>query len=64
MAIRKKKIVVPVGTVPKLARAHRVTETMVYNALSYASNSETAQLIRKEAIENWGGVASHRVIWR
>jgi hypothetical protein len=63
MTIKKKIIVVPVGAVPRIATAFGVTRQMVYNALAYNSNSETAMKIRKDAIDLYGGTHSHRIVW-
>lgn len=63
MAIRKKIITVPLGNVQKLAKAHNMAESSVYNALNYSTNSPLAQLIRKEAIELYGGVNNTKVVF-
>lgn len=61
---RKKKIIsVPVGNVQKLAKAHKCSQTAVYNALAYTSDSVMAQLIRKEAVELYGGVIQQKVVF-
>lgn len=61
MAQKKKVIVVPSGNVKKLADLHGVTRAMVYNALSYHTNSEVAQIIRRQAIDLYGGVHTTKI---
>lgn len=63
MAFRKKIIVVPSGCVQKMAKAHGVTAAAVYNALNYNSNSELAQLLRKRALEEYGGINDTKVVF-
>lgn len=63
MATRKKIIKVPQGNVKKLAEKHGFTMAAVYNALSYNSNSETAQLIRKQALDLYGGIATTKIVF-
>lgn len=63
MAFRKKIIVVPVGNVQKMAKANGVTPAAVYNALNYNSNSDLAQLLRKQAIEAYGGVNDTKIVF-
>lgn len=61
--MRKKKIIqVPPENVMKIAKAMRVARITVYNALAYRSESENAQLIRKLAINEYGGVETTRII--
>ena len=38
-----------------LAAMFGCTITKVYNALAYRSNSEDAEMIRREAVRNYGG---------
>ncbi len=61
MAKKREIIVIPVASVLELADAHHITRQAVYNALGYRSNSMTAQAIRKQAMELYGGVVSHKV---
>ena len=63
MAFRKRIIVVPVGNVQKMAKAHNITPAAVYNALNYSSNSQLAQLLRKQAVELYGGVNDTKVVF-
>ena len=63
MAIRKKIITVPLGNVEKMAAEHNVSRGMVYNALNFTSNSPVAQIIRKEAMELYGGVLNSKVVF-
>lgn len=64
MAIRKKKkIQVPRESITKLMTLFNCKKSAVYNALSYSSESEQAQKIRKEAMDNYGGVVTSRIIF-
>ena len=56
-------IKVPQGAVQKMSAAYAVTETMVYNALAGRTNSATAQKIRKDALEVYGGANETRVLF-
>ena len=63
LPMRKKKIIqVQPENVMKIAKAMRVARVTVYNALAYRSESENAQLIRKLAINEYGGVETTRII--
>lgn len=53
--LRQKKIKVSKQTLDTLAASFGCTVTKVYNALAYRSNSESAELIRQEALQNYGG---------
>lgn len=62
MATKMKRqiIRVPANCIADIAKAHgNVTRQTVYNALSYRSFSITAEQIRREALELYGGV-----IWK
>ena len=59
--MKVKVVKVPNGAVARIAEVHGVTETMVYNALAMRTNSLKAQVIRKEAVELYGGVWTERV---
>ena len=48
-------IIVPHGQTTKLASHIGCTIQAVRNALKYISDSEQAQRIRREAVENYGG---------
>ena len=63
MAFKKKIITVPFGCVPKLAKANNVHKSLVYNALNFSSNSQTAMAIRKQALNEYGGVYDTKVIF-
>lgn len=64
MAIRKKKkIQVPRESITKLMTLFNCKKSAVYNALSYASESEQAKKIRREALDNYGGVVTSRIIF-
>lgn len=64
MQKRVKIIQLPVGNVQKMAKAFNCTEAMIYKALSYGSNSDLAENIRRHAIESYGGVATTKLILR
>jgi hypothetical protein len=61
MATKKKIIAVPAANVRKLADAHHITQAAVYNMLSFNSNSQLAQLVRKQAVDMYGGVNTTKV---
>ena len=64
MAIRKKrKIQVPSESIAKLCALFNCKKSAVYNALSYASESEQAKKIRREAMDNYGGIVTSRIIF-
>ncbi len=62
MARKKKIIQVPRKNVALLAKATMTSETTVYNALAYRSDSENAKLIRKKAISDYGGIETSKTI--
>lgn len=59
---RKPIIQVPPGAVEKMCKAFRCKRTSVYNALSYNSKSELANIIRQNAIANYGGVKTTKLV--
>ena len=59
---RKKVIQVPRGSVEKLCKAFRCHKTAVYDALSYTTDSELANLIRQNALSTYGGVHTTKLI--
>ena len=63
MVKRKKVIVVPHGAVEKMCRAFRCRRTAVYDALGYKTNSELAELIRQNAVSQYGGVQTTKIIF-
>lgn len=52
-------IIVPHGQTTKIANHVGCTIQTVRNALRYKSDTDQAQRIRKEAIENYGGTRTH-----
>jgi hypothetical protein len=63
MPIRKKKIIqVSPENVMKLAEVMRVTKVTVYNALAFRSESESANVIRKLAMSDYGGIETTKII--
>jgi len=63
MVKRKKIIQVPYGAVEKMCKAHRCKRTAIYDALSFTTNSELAKIIRKNAVEEYGGVQTTKIIF-
>lgn len=53
--LKQKKIKVSRTSLDTLAAMFGCTETKVYNALAFRSNSESAEQIRREALQNYGG---------
>ena len=53
--LKQKKIKVSRTSLDTLAAMFDCTVTKVYNALAYRSNSDSAELIRQEALQNYGG---------
>ena len=54
---KREIIKVPANCIADIAKAHgNVTRQTVYNALAYRSFSDTAEHIRKEAVELYGGI--------
>ncbi len=62
MARRKSFIQVPHGAIEKMCEALGCKKTAVYDALNYATDSELAVSIRKNALENYGGVKTSKLI--
>lgn len=48
-------VIVPHGVTTRLAKHFGVTIQAIRNALKYQCNSEQAQTIRREAVQNYGG---------
>lgn len=48
--------------VMKLAEVMRVTKVTVYNALAFRSESESANVIRKLAMSDYGGIETTKII--
>ena len=63
MAIKRKIIKVPKGVVEQICQARGCGKTSVYAALNYTSFSDEAKLIRKEAVEIYGGIEIPNVIF-
>lgn len=61
--IKKKVISVAQDKIPSLQKAHKASRSAVYNALAYRSNSAQAQLIRKNALEFYGGVVTTKAFF-
>lgn len=62
MVRRKKIIQIPRKNVGMLAKAMLTSETSVYNALAYRSDSENAKMIRQKAITEYGGIETTKTI--
>lgn len=56
MPIKRDVIKVPKGVVEKICQARGCGKTTVYAALNFTSHSDEAKLIRKDALEVYGGV--------
>lgn len=48
-------VIVPHGMTTRLAKHFGITIQAVRNALKYQCNSDQAQAIRREAVQNYGG---------
>ena len=55
MILKVRKIKVNKQNIEALSEKYYCTITAVYNALAYRSNSENAEKIRREALQNFGG---------
>lgn len=55
---RKKEIIVPHGAIKKIARDTSFSELTVRYALRGVTDTENANLIRKRAIEFYGGLTA------
>ena len=62
MKRRKKIIQLPLGNVEKMMKVFNASETGIYNALAYRSDSERAKRIREHALKFYGGVETTRLI--
>lgn len=64
MQIKKRIIQVSPDNFQKICKAFNTPRVSVYNALAYRSNSERAVMIRKQAIDLYGGVETTKLIIR
>ena len=62
MARKIRAIVVPKGNIEKMCKAYNCSQASVYYALRYESDSERAQLLRRAAVELYGGIKTSKVI--
>ena len=62
MQIKKKQIQVSSENLKKICKAFNTPRVSVYNALGYRSNSDRAVMIRKQAIELYGGIETTKII--
>lgn len=62
MARKKKIIQVPAENVDKLAKVMRCTKSAVYNALAFRSDSASAQAIRSQALQAYGGIETFKYV--
>lgn len=60
---RKKIIRVSKDNLERMMADHKCSRVTVYNALAYRSDSPNARLIRKHAIEMYGGVEEKRIVF-
>ena len=62
MARKKKIISIPRGSADKIAREMNCSRNLVFQALAYRADSQTAELIRKKALNEYGGIQTYKVI--
>lgn len=60
--IRKKKIIVPYGTLSRMAEAFGCQIRTVRKALNFETDSEQAQLLRNKALKEYGGMLQHSIV--
>lgn len=60
--IRKKKIVVPYGTLSRMAEAFGCQIRTVRKALAFETDSEQARLLRTKALKEYGGMMQHSIV--
>jgi len=63
MPIKRNIITVKKEFIGAICAEMNVSRASVYNALNYSTNSDTAQKIRRLAIQNYGGIETKKVIW-
>lgn len=56
--INRRRIILPYGGTAKIAKHFGVTMQTVRNALKFTTDGELPDMIRKEAIQNYGGALS------
>jgi len=61
---KKKTIYVEPRQREALCKAFRVSKNTFYRAVNYESNSDQAAQIRREAVENYGGIPVTKTIFR
>nr|DAH17216.1 MAG TPA: hypothetical protein [Bacteriophage sp.] len=47
----------------KLMEKYQCTNTTIYNALGYRTNGETPEAIRRDALNEYGGMESEKVVF-
>lgn len=52
-------VIVPHGMTTRMAKHFGVTIQAIRNALKYQCNSDQAQAIRREAVQNYGGTETY-----
>ena len=62
MARKKEIIIVPRKNLEQLAKATSSSQTTVYNALAYRSDSEKAKEIRRLAIAAYAGIKTSKIV--
>lgn len=60
--IRKKKIIVPYGTLSRMAEAFGCQIRTVRKALAFETDSEQARLLRDKALKEYGGMMQHSIV--
>lgn len=63
MARKKKVIVMPRGAIKRMMKELGQGQTNIYNSLAYRSDSERAKMIRKAAIEFYGGIETTKIVF-
>lgn len=64
MQIKKKIIQVSPDSFQKICKAFNASRASVYFALSFKSDSDRAVMIRKQAIELYGGIETTKIIMK
>lgn len=59
---RKKIIKIPARSLTPLMNAFNASRASVFNALAFRSESERARMIRKAAVELYGGVETTKLV--
>lgn len=63
MAKKVPCIKIPRGSADKICNALKIGRTTLYEALSYTSNSEDAELTRQKVLSEYGGIKTTKVVF-